>query len=232
MNFSRRDIFPLIAAVSFFFIFSGCSGDAAGREETAAVPAEEVEESTGEDGMEDPDLEEDAESSGQGSPDIIPDIDGNISEGEYAASLEEESTGIEFFWSHDGQELFAGIKTGSPGWVAAGFDPASAMKEANMIFLVIDDGEVVVRDDFGTSTFSHSPDLDLGGTDDISAYAASSSDGITTYEFSIPLDSGDEYDRVLVPGDEYTVIFAVNDNGTDFDSKHSARGSAVMTLGQ
>lgn len=233
MSFSKRYILPLMLVVSCFLIFSGCSGETADAEEPAVSSVEDVEdENMGGDEVEAPDLEEDSESTDQGIPDQVPDIDGSIAEGEYASSLIDEGSGIEFFWSHDGQELFAGIKTGSPGWVSVGFDPSSAMKEANMIFLAMEGGNVLVRDDFGTSTFSHGPDLDLGGSDDINAYAANSSDGLTEYEFSIPLDSGDEYDRVLVPGNEYSVIFAVNDNGTDFDMKHSARGSALMGLDQ
>jgi hypothetical protein len=228
MIFSKKYILAFAILMVISMLLFSCTQDTEGQEqESAAGDAQDREpvEETADDGT--GTMAEEAEST---DTDMSPVIDGSIDPGEYPHSLTENATGIEFFWSHDGQELFAGIKTGSSGWVSAGFDPQSAMKDANIIFMALDGEDVVMRDDFGTSTFSHDDDVKLGGTNDITAFAAGRDGGITVYEFSIPLDSGDEFDRVLVPGNEYGIIFAVNDNGIDFDSKHSARGSASIQL--
>jgi hypothetical protein len=230
MVFSKRNILPFAMLIVLpVLLFSCAQGTESQEQESAAAAAQDREpvEESAEDGTGTMETETETESA---DTDMSPAVDGSINEGEYAYSLADNATGIEFFWSHDGQELFAGIKTGSSGWVSAGFDPQSAMKDANIIFMALDGEDVVMRDDFGTSTFSHDDDVKLGGTNDITAFAAGRDGGITVYEFSIPLDSGDEFDRVLVPGNEYGIIFAVNDNGIDFDSKHTARGSASIQL--
>ena len=111
-----------------------------------------------------------------------------------------------------------------------GFDPESAMKGANIIFLALDEGELLVRDDFGTSSFGHDGDIRLGGSGDITMSAAIKENSHTVYEFSIPLDSGDEFDKVLSPGNTYNIILAVNNSSVDFDRVHSARSSGQIIL--
>jgi len=228
MIFSKKYILPFAMLMVLSMLLFGCAQAAQDQEqEPAAGTAQDREPVEDTDGDGTGTMAEEADGT---DADMSPVIDGGIDPGEYPHSLTENATGIEFFWSHDGQDLFAGIKTGSPGWVSTGFDPQSAMKDANIIFMALDGEDVMIRDDFGTSAFSHDDDVELGGTNDITASAAGRDGGITVYEFSIPLDSGDEFDRVLVPGNEYGVIFAVNDNGIDFDSKHSASGSAGIQL--
>jgi len=228
MIFSKKYILPFAILMVLPMLLFSCAQAAGGQEQGSAAGTSqerELVDETAEEGT--GTMAAETEST---DTDMSPVIDGSIDPGEYIHSLTENATGIEFFWSHDGQELFAGIKTVSSGWISAGFDPQSAMKDANIIFMALDGEDVMIRDDFGTSAFSHDDDVELGGTNDITASAAGRDGGITVYEFSIPLDSGDEFDRVLVPGNEYGVIFAVNDNGIDFDSKHSASGSAGIQL--
>jgi hypothetical protein len=111
------------------------------------------------------------------------------------------------------------------GWVAVGFDPTAAMKDANLIIGYVtagDDGELFIRDDWGNGHTSHVADVDEGGSSDVTNAEGSEVDGITTVSFSIPLDSGDEFDVPLNTGEEHKVLFAYgHDNADDFTSYHS-----------
>ncbi|MGM0366395.1 MAG: DOMON domain-containing protein [Actinomycetota bacterium] len=152
--------------------------------------------------------------------------DGTIEENEYRYTITDSTTGLTLYWYNDSDNLYMGIETETEGWLSVGFDPEFAMKGANIIFLAIEDGQAKARDDYGTANFAHQPDTELGGTDDMIEYAASG----TSFEFAIPLDSGDEYDKKLEPGSQYAIIMAVNDRSTDFDAKHTARSKATIQL--
>ncbi|MFP4180689.1 MAG: DOMON domain-containing protein [Spirochaetaceae bacterium] len=105
------------------------------------------------------------------------------------------------------------------------------MKDANIIFGFVKEGEVHIEDHYGTGTFSHEKDTDIGGSRDILDYSGSESDGETTLEFTIPLDSGDEYDTPLTLSKEHTVLFAFGPDGADnFSTKHSTRGKVEVSF--
>ncbi|MGM0367472.1 MAG: DOMON domain-containing protein [Actinomycetota bacterium] len=157
-------------------------------------------------------------------------IDGIISDEEYPFKLEETSTGISLYWFNDESNLYIGLQSESKGWISIGLDPERVMKEANFIFLANVNDEIIVRDDFGTGNFSHSPDTELGGTEDITRYAGQSTEKGFSYEIVIPMDSGDQFDKKLAPGREYTVLLAINSTDTDFNKKHTARGKTSITL--
>jgi hypothetical protein len=129
----------------------------------------------------------------------------------------------------DNQDLEVIVSAPTSGWIAVGFDPSSMMRDANFIMCAVVSGDAVVRDDFGVSSTSHSPDTSLGGVDNVTIIDGSENSGRTEVRFSIPLDSGDEYDRALVPGNEYTVLLAYATDDS-FSIGHSYRASATITL--
>lgn len=157
-------------------------------------------------------------------------VDGEIKEGEYPFSLEDGRTGIKLSWASDDDYLYLGMEANTSGWLAIGFDPEFAMKGANIIFMAIADGKPEVRDDFGNSNFSHSPDEELVGTNDIKEFVGSLTDEGIVFEIVIPLDSGDDFDKPLIPRNKYRIILAVNSRNTDFDAKHTRRSSAEITI--
>ncbi|MGM0431637.1 MAG: DOMON domain-containing protein [Spirochaetota bacterium] len=123
------------------------------------------------------------------------------------------------------------LEAPTTGWLAIGFDPARIMKDAQFIIAYVKDGEVAIRDDFGTGTFNHTPDEALGGSDDITNAEGSEQDGKTAVSFVIPLDTGDKYDAPLVPGEKHTLLIAYgNDGFDDFSSNHQNRASIEITL--
>jgi hypothetical protein len=119
------------------------------------------------------------------------------------------------------------------GWVGVGFSPTNGMQNANFIIGYHQNGNTFVRDDWGTSPSSHASDVSLGGTSNIISSLGSEIAGLTQVNFIIPLNSGDNYDRVLTAGNSYTIILARGQNGTDnFTGSHSAAGSTQITLVQ
>lgn len=82
------------------------------------------------------------------------------------------------------------------------------MQDANFIIGYVKDGEMFLRDDFGTWFSSHDSDESLGGTDDFTPVSGSEEGGVTALFFSIPLDSGDKYDGTITLGEPTTVLLA------------------------
>jgi len=121
-----------------------------------------------------------------------------------------------------GENLAVQLNGPTTGWVAVGFDPTQQMLNANIIIGYVASGTPVLRDDWGWQTTSHRDDTLLGGTSDVTTDGGFESGGSTEIHFTIPLDSGDSYDKALVPGNTYTVILARSaDGGDDFSTPHS-----------
>jgi len=126
--------------------------------------------------------------------------------------------------------LYGVVIAPTSGWVSVGFDPTNQMEDANIIIGYVEsNGSVNIRDDFGTSITSHASDLTLGGTDNIMEPTGEEGDASTMISFRIPLNSGDQFDRVLIPGNTYTIILAYgsSDNFTGF---HTLATSTVIDL--
>jgi len=121
------------------------------------------------------------------------------------------------------------LSANTSGWLAVGFDPSSQMRDANFIIGNVISGTGFIRDDFGNSNSSHLPDTDLGGTNDVTLISASEADGVTTLRFTLPLNSGDQFDRLLNHGSSYPVIFASGAE-EDPDSYHNALGAGTIKI--
>ena len=137
---------------------------------------------------------------------------------------------INLQWNVSGsQDLEVIVSAPTTGWIAIGFDPTSQMKDANFVLCAVISGTATARDDFGVGSYTHSPDTVLGGADNVTVLGGSENAERTEVQFTIPLDSGDEYDRVLIPGNEYTVLLA-HGGSDDFGMKHTYRTSVQITL--
>lgn len=139
--------------------------------------------------------------------------------------------GIDLTWKPEGQNLHVTVKAPTTGWVAVGFDPSVGMMDANLILGYVAGGTVTTRDDFGTSVNSHDADINLGGIDNVANPAGTEEAGTTEVRFTIPLDSGDAYDRKLVVGQTYRVLLAYGPNGADdFAIQHTVRTAANIRI--
>lgn len=169
-----------------------------------------------------------AEASPDSAVPAWPVIDGVVDPSEYHHQLSLE--GMSVHWSnHDGR-LFMGLVSPGKGYVAVGLDPVDRKAGGNYIIGYVADGEAVVVDHAGTRGNLHEADVDLGGTDDLIAFAGSEGGGGTTIEFVIPLDSGDPFDRPLTPGGTYTLLVAYQNTRDDLFTWHSRRGEGEIRL--
>ncbi len=142
-----------------------------------------------------------------------------------------EETGMSFSWRIVGEELEVELSGPTTGWIAVGFKPSRAMKDANILIGYFDGADVVMTDQFGTTMVAHRRDTELGGELNTEVISGDETDGTTTIRFRMPLDSGDEYDQPLSAGEEMRVIFAYGPNGADDTSTyHAARGGVDMSL--
>lgn len=137
--------------------------------------------------------------------------------------------GITFQWMTDDEYLYGMVSAPTTGWVSVGFDPTNQMADANIIIGYVDGGMVSIRDDFGTSATAHASDSSLGGTDDIMEPGGMEENGETMISFKIPLNSGDMYDSVLVPGNNYMIILAYG-SGDNFTGFHTLATSTDIDL--
>ena len=153
--------------------------------------------------------------------------DGVLGDNEY---LNEMTYGdYEVRWRADEANIYFGIRAKTEGWLAIGLSPSSQMKDADMIFGAVSNGQSSISDQFSTGAFGpHSPDTELGGSDDIIEFGGREDGGFTTIEFSRALDTGDNYDNILTKG-TIKIIWAYG-SSDDFDRQHASRGSGVITL--
>jgi hypothetical protein len=98
--------------------------------------------------------------------------DGIIKVREYHGS--NTYSNFEVYWRSDDQYVYIGMKAKTNGWVSIAVQPGSRMKNADMVFGFIKDGELTITDLFSTGDFGpHPPDTELGGTSDILKSAGS-----------------------------------------------------------
>lgn len=138
-------------------------------------------------------------------------------------------TGITLRWKIETGDLRVKVRAPTTGWIAVGFNPSQMMKDANIIIGYVSNGTATIRDDYGISTISHESDITLGGRDDVRDKAGSESTGITEISFTIPLNSGDDYDRTLLAAMRYLVILAYG-NQDNFTVQHSVRTIVQIQL--
>lgn len=132
-------------------------------------------------------------------------------------------------WMVDGSNLNVKVSAPTEGWVAVGFDPSNKMKDADILIGYVDNGEIVIEDHYGNSAISHRSDERAGGRNDLMNIGGSEMNGTTELTFTIPLNSGDSKDRVLVEGESYKVIFASHTKDR-ITMKHNRRTSVQITL--
>ncbi|MDA3812630.1 MAG: DOMON domain-containing protein [Candidatus Cloacimonetes bacterium] len=141
------------------------------------------------------------------------------------------AAGVTFKYKVDSADLHCILSANTSGWISVGFNPSSMMLDADLIIGYVSNGTGFMRDDWGISNTTHSSDISLGGTDNITFISSSESSDVTELEFKIPLNSGDQYDQVLEIDQSYPIVLA-RGSSDDFDSYHSAAGYANITISE
>lgn len=145
------------------------------------------------------------------------------------SEIEDANTGMTLRWKFATTNVTFEVVGQTTGWVAVGFEPTHAMKNANIIIGFVSNGAVTISDDFGTSNENHSPDTSISGIDNLSNVTGNETSGVTTIHFTIPIDSGDVKDKALVSGQTYTVMLAKGSED-NLTSAHSASHSGRTTF--
>ncbi len=141
---------------------------------------------------------------------------------------EMKGAGVTFSWKVDGDTLHGKLSAKTKGWVAVGFNQVEQMQGGNYILGFVKGSDVEVVDHFGNKKINHDLDEKLGGTSDVTVVGGSEKGGTTTIEFTIPLDSGDQYDTVLVADGDTKVVLAHGPPRDSFKARH--RKQAIKTV--
>ncbi|TFH16987.1 hypothetical protein E4H04_05750 [Candidatus Bathyarchaeota archaeon] len=147
-------------------------------------------------------------------------VDGVVSDGEYLVTFTDPTTGIDVSWVHNGSLLYVALSGDNMGWLSIGVGSTNARMDGSNIIIgsVNEDGSHVV-DEVGVG-HNHYQDTSRGGESNIIEAGGKISDR-TTIEFVIPLDSGDQLDYKLSPGETFGVFLALNNVNDDFSKIHS-----------
>jgi len=142
---------------------------------------------------------------------------------------EVEDKNITFKWKVEEDSLHIILSAPTTGWVGVGFNPSKVMKDADFKMAFVNNGNTVMEDRFGVGLFKLDNDTAIGGSSDFELITGSETNGVTEVEFTIPLNSGDEFDTVLNEGDEVKVLLAYG-SSDDMSRKHKGRTSVMIEL--
>jgi hypothetical protein len=156
-----------------------------------------------------------------------PVLDGVLDLTEYAGSAVFNDGAITVAWTIGADVSSFAVAARTTGWVGLGFGAEGMMQDADMAIGWVDDqGRAFVLDCFSLGPYGpHPPDSELGGSNDILAYAASERDGITTIEFRRPTLASDAYDKPVRSGDAFLWAYGLSD---DFDEYHPFAGVGIL----
>ncbi|MFA6682094.1 MAG: DOMON domain-containing protein [Sphaerochaeta sp.] len=132
-------------------------------------------------------------------------------------------------WVFKAESIEFTMSAPTTGWISLGFNPTRWMKDADYILAYVENGQIYISDEFGTGITSHKSDVSLGGKESAKAISFVEEAKKTTITFSLPLNSGDQYDTVFVEGEECKVL-AVYATSKNFKSKHKKRSSIDIIL--
>ncbi len=127
---------------------------------------------------------------------------------------------MKLFWTLEKDQIHIKIAAKTTSWVSIGFDPEEAMKGANIIIGAVKNGAVKVEDHYGNRKRGHANDKKLGGENHVLNPSGTEIDGITTITFTLPLDTGDEYDKPISTTGTNQVILAYGKGKDSFKTFH------------
>jgi outer membrane protein assembly factor BamB len=156
--------------------------------------------------------------------------DGIISPGEYAKNLTLANGRYTVHWKNDAKDLYMALEGRTNGFVAIGFEPTQAMKDADMVMGWVSAGEATVLDLYSTGTYGpHPADESLGGRDDILESGGNESGNRTVIEFWRMMNTSDQYDKSLQPGQTIDIIWSMSSSDSP-SVRHNVRGESKLAL--
>ena len=155
-------------------------------------------------------------------------VAGNLQATDYAHELKDGKMTVA--WSVMGDKLAVKMSADTEGWVGLGFNPTDQMKDANFILGYVKNGKAKIIDEFGNDTTKHTTDEKLGGTTDAELVGGTEEGGVTTIEFTVPLQSADKHDSVLDVNGDTIFLLAYGAGRDSFKSKHQYRATFKVNL--
>ncbi len=135
-----------------------------------------------------------------------------------------------FYWKVDGETLHAKMSAKTEGWLGVGFNPSKKMQDANFIIGYVKDGKVEIADHFGTRATAHDADSKEGGSDDVALVAGTEEGGVTTIEFTLPMNSGDKLDGALVADGDTILLLAYGPDRDSLKPRHKYKKTMTINL--
>jgi len=230
---NRKPIHLVALLIVVTALLAGCGSPAEPQiEEATAAPTQApvTEESTSEAPTQEETAPEPTEKTQEAAEAEIPwTADGVITAGEYTDEATIKT--LNLWWRHDGEYLYLAMEGPTQGWISIGIDPSTGMQDADYLFGFVSDGKAQLWDAYGTAPrgANHPPDEELGGSNNIIAFAGVEQDSITRFELQIPLNSGDDYDKVLEPGTTYPIIVALGSRD-EYNGFHNVVGRGELIL--
>ncbi len=147
---------------------------------------------------------------------------------EYKHELKDKK--MTFAWAVDGENLAVKLVAETEGWVGIGFNPVKMMAGANFILAYVKDGKAKITDEFGDGEKKHKSDKKLGGTSDVTLVSGTEVDGLTTIEFTMPLESADKNDTKIDVNGDTIVLLGYGAGRDSFRAKHKYRSTFIVNL--
>ena len=165
--------------------------------------------------------------------------DGVVGANEYArtmtlqapASNRYSGGSMKLSWKNDAEYLFLALNGTTRGWISLGFEPTVRMKDADIIIGSVENGKANVLDQYCTGNYGpHENDTLLGGTYDILESGGMETGGNTVIELKRKMNTGDEFDKAFVHGQQVPIIWSMADTSNNTAKHNMARGEGIMAL--
>jgi len=158
-----------------------------------------------------------------GGGDAAAEAQGAVKGAVKAATKSFDGGRVKLSWKLEEGKLKVKLSSGYKGYMGFGINTKGSMTGADLIVVrQIEDGKVVVEDQYCKSGKMHKLDTEFGGTSRIVKQSGGTKDGWTSVEFVLKAVSDDPYDISLEPGNEYYFLVAASDKTgmTAFHSFH------------
>jgi len=128
---------------------------------------------------------------------------------------------LKLSWKLEEGKLKVKISSGYKGYMGFGINGSGSMTGADLVVVrMIEDGKIVVEDQYCKSGKIHKLDTEFGGTSRIVKQSGGSKNGWTSAEFVLKAVSDDPYDVSVEPGNEYYFLVSASDK-TSMTAFHS-----------
>jgi hypothetical protein len=133
------------------------------------------------------------------------------------------AAGVDFQWTIEGPVMHAKMSARTLGWVAVGFNRRKELKGTRLVMGNVREGKVMVEEHIADPP-QHGPKTAIGGRSGVLAQSGAELDGVTSIEFTLTLDTGDEF-VPLEQGEVYFTTLAWSHEDDLYH--HSAMRTAV-----